>query len=155
VLHAKNGTIEQHMTCPTPVELKKALQSRGFEIYRTVGSKVSLAERVRDNLLMDGNVAASTGDELAIRFITRAQHSDHPTETEFQLLDRARARAREALGRGYREVGCAVVPILDPGDRARTLDTWYEVTFARRVEDLEQLASEARFALALDKVATR
>jgi hypothetical protein len=143
------------MTCLTALELKKALQAKGFEIYRTLGSKVLLAERVRDNLLMDGNVAATTGEELAIRFTTRAQHSDHPTETEAQLLDRARQRARDALERGYREVECSVVPILDPGDDARTLDTWYEVTFARPVADLDQLAVEARFALALDKVAAR
>ncbi|MGC4063234.1 MAG: hypothetical protein QM784_01000 [Polyangiaceae bacterium] len=143
------------MTCLTSLELKKALQSKGFEIYRTQGSRVLLAERVRDNLLMDGNVAAATGEELSIRFITRAQHSDHPTETEAQLLDRARQRARNAVERGYREVGCSVVPILDPGDGARTLDTWYEVTFARPVEDLDQLVAEARFALALDKVAVR
>jgi hypothetical protein len=104
---------------------------------------------------MDGNVAACIGDGLELRFITRAQHSDHPTETEAQLLERARVRANAAIPRGYREIDCAVVPIVDPGDAKKTLDVWYEVTFARSVGDLDELTIEAHFALELDKVAER
>jgi hypothetical protein len=47
------------------------------------------------------------------------------------------------------------VPIRDPGDRTRTLDTWYEVSFAKSVSDLDDLFQELRAALALEKTATR
>jgi len=140
------------MSFPTPIELKKILIARGFEVYRTLSNRVQLAERVRDNLLMDGNVSAWTGDKLAVRFVTRAQHSDFPSETEEQLLARARACAALTIQRGYQEVDRAVVPIYDPGDATKTLDTWYEVTFGRPVADLEELFLELRFALNLDKI---
>lgn len=41
----------------SPAELKRALIREGFEIYRTAGSFVVLADRVRDNLIMDSGVA--------------------------------------------------------------------------------------------------
>lgn len=140
------------MTLPSPVELKKFLISRGFEVYRTLSHRVQLAERVRDNLLMDGAVAACTGDTLAVRLVTRAQHSDFPTENDEQLLGRAHDCAALAVSHGYQETERTVVPIYDPGDGTRTLDTWYEVAFIRQVADLEELVVEVRFALALDKV---
>lgn len=111
-----------------------------------------MAERVRDNLLMDGGVSACTGDSLAVRFVTRAQHSDFPAESEEQLLLRAHDCAAVAIPLGYQEVERNVVPILDPGDGTRTLDTWFEVAFMRQVADLEELVQEVRFALKLNKV---
>ena len=141
------------MTLPTPLELKKLLIGMGFEVYRTMGTKVLLAERVRDNLLMDGNVAVCTGELLELRFITRAQQGDFPTETEGQLLDRARFCGVTAIERGYREVGIAAVAIHDPGDHSKTLDTWYEVTFSRHVHSVEEMIDDVRFALGLDKIA--
>ena len=56
---------------PTPAELKKTLVARGFEVYRTLGDQVVLADRVRDNLIMDSGVAARSGDVLAVRFVVR------------------------------------------------------------------------------------
>lgn len=141
------------MTLPTPQELKRLLLGKGFEIYRTVGTKVLLAERVRDNLLMDGYVAACAGERLELSFVTRAQQADFPTETEGQLLERARGCGAAAIGRGYREVEHAAVPIPDPGNASKTLDIWYEVTFVRTVRDFDELTYEAGFALKLDKIA--
>lgn len=143
------------MPLPTPVELKKSLIAQGFEIYRTLSDRVALAERVRDNLLMDGNVSACTGDSLAVRFTTRAQQSEHPNDDDSALLDRARARGAVALPRGYVEIDCAIVPVYDPGDPARTLDTWYEVSFGRTVASMDELVHELHFALGLDKYASR
>lgn len=143
------------MQYPTPVELKKSLIVQGFEVYRTMADRVALAERVRDNLLMDGNVAACTGEALAVRFTTRCQQSEYPNEDESALLSRARSRADAAVVRGYSEVDCAIVPVYDPGDPSRTLDTWYEVSFARPVASLEELMKELRFALELNKYAGR
>lgn len=39
-----------------PTDLKKALRSEGFVIYRTLGEHIALAERVRENLILDSGV---------------------------------------------------------------------------------------------------
>ena len=64
----------------TPSELKKALQAQGFEIYRTTPHEVMLADRVRDNLLMDSAVAVGVGEEFVVSVTVRAQSSDFPGE---------------------------------------------------------------------------
>jgi hypothetical protein len=139
---------------PTPAELKKTLVARGFEVYRTLGDQVVLADRVRDNLIMDSGVAARPGDVLAVRFVVRAQASDFPSAVAADLYERARACAAEALVRGYCEVGVAEVPVRDPGDATHTLDTWYEVAFERPVTNVDELEQELRYALALEKTVT-
>jgi hypothetical protein len=141
------------MPHPTPSELKKTLQARGFEIYRTTTEEVVLADRVRDNLMMDSAVAARTGETLAVRLVIRAQSADFPGESPEGLFGRARKLAESAILRGFRETGTKVVPIRDPGDRTRTLDTWYEVWFERPVNDVNELESELRIALSLEKSA--
>ena len=137
----------------TPVELKKSLIENGFETYRTIGNRVLLAERVRDNLIMDSNVSALTGPTFAARMAVRAQQADFHGDTESQLFARALEVAKPALERGYAKVDRTVVPIIDPSDPARTLDTWYEISLARPVEDLVELVQELRFLLKLEKVA--
>lgn len=136
---------------PTPAELKKTLVARGFEVYRTLGDQVVLADRVRDNLIMDSGVAAKPGATLAVRFVVRAQASDFPSAKPEELYDRARACAVEAQGRGYAEVGVAAVPVRDPGDASNTLDTWYEVVFERAVASEDELEQELRYALSIEK----
>ena len=137
----------------TPTELKKALQAQGFEIYRTTPNEVMLADRVRDNLLMDSAVAVRAGDEFVVTLIVRAQSSDFPGEGESVLYGRARRCADPLQQRGYRETKTQVVPVFDPGDRTRTLDTWYEVRFERKAADLDEVITELRAALALEKSA--
>jgi hypothetical protein len=139
---------------PTPSELKKTLVARGFEVYRTLGDHVVLADRVRDNLIMDSGVAAKPGNVLAVRFVVRAQASDFPSAKAEDLFARARACAAEAKERGYTEVSQAEVPVRDPGDASSTLDTWYEVAFERAVADEDELEKELRYALALEKTAS-
>ena len=140
---------------PTPNDLKKTLVARGFEVYRTLGDQVVLADRVRDNLIMDSGVAARTGSGLAVRFVVRCQQSDFPSTPEEELFERARACAADAQSRGYTEVGVQSVPVRDPGDASRTLDTWYEVTFERAVPSEDELEQELRYALALEKTVSR
>ncbi|RYZ03253.1 MAG: hypothetical protein EOO73_28640 [Myxococcales bacterium] len=139
---------------PTPTDLKKTLVARGFEVYRTLGDQVVLADRVRDNLIMDSGVAAKPGEVLAVRFVVRAQASDFPSAKAEDLFARARACAAEAETRGYAEIGKAEVPVRDPGDASSTLDTWYEVSFERSVADEDELEHELRYALALEKTAS-
>lgn len=139
---------------PTPAELKKTLIARGFEVYRTLGDQVVLADRVRDNLIMDSGVAVRPGAPLSVRFVVRAQASDFPAMGADDLYERARASVGEALARGYSEVGVAAVPVRDPGDASSTLDTWYEVAFERPGVDEADLEQELRYALALEKTLT-
>jgi len=136
-------------------ELKKALVANGFEVYRTIGDLVIVAERVRDNLIMDSNVAAGAGNSLSVRFVVRTQGNDFPSESEAQLFARARNLAKACDGRGYREVDTTIVPIRDPGDPTRTLDTWYEVAFVKDVRSLDELLAELGYALSLEKTVTR
>jgi hypothetical protein len=140
---------------PTPSELKKTLLARGFEVYRTLGDQVVLADRVRDNLIMDSGVAVRPGAVLAVRFVVRAQASDFPNLAAGDVYERARACAAEAVGRGYAEVGVAEVPVHDPGDASSTLDTWYEVSFERSVASEDELEQELRYALGLEKTVSR
>jgi hypothetical protein len=140
---------------PTPNDLKKTLVARGFEVYRTLGDQVVLADRVRDNLIMDSGVAARPGAVLAVRFVVRCQATDFPSASADDLYERARACATEAIGRGYVEVGVAAVPVHDPGDPSSTLDTWYEVSFERPVASEDELDQELRYALALEKTVSR
>jgi len=140
---------------PTPAELKKTLVARGFEVYRTLGDQVVLADRVRENLIMDSGVAVRRDAALAVRFVVRAQASDFPASSVDDLYERARLCAAEAVGRGYVEVSAATVPVRDPGDASATLDTWYEVAFERRVASEDELEQELRYALALEKTAPR
>ncbi len=137
----------------TPLELKKQLIAQGFEVYRTIGNRVLLAERVRDNLIMDASVAAVAGESLAARASFRAQRANFHGDAESELFARARQCAKGTLDKGYREVDRTIVPIVDPSDRSRTLDTWYEVTVERAVSTFDELTAELRYLLAFGKVA--
>jgi len=137
---------------PTPAEIKKALTEAGFELYRTRGEVVHVAERVRENLLMDSGIFVHTG-RGTVGFIVRAQRTDFPGESETQLFERARALATLALERGYREVEATTRPIFDPGDGDRMLDTWCEVLFEREAQGVLAAMEEVRFALGFPKSA--
>jgi hypothetical protein len=135
----------------TSNELKKILVGLGFEIYRTLGLRVVLADRVRDNLIMDSGVSVMGGETQTVRFVVRALGNDFPSETPEELFARARRLGTGSAERGYLEADATVVPIADPGNRSRTLDTWYEVAFEKQVADVEELEREIQYALALDK----
>ncbi len=137
----------------TPIELKKVLQSQGFEIYRTTAEEVILAERVRDNLLMDSCVAVRAGQILSLRVVVRAQSSAFPGEDGDRLLARARAASQPAQAVGFSETTTKVIAIADPGDRAKTIDTWHEVWLERPLASQAALEADLRVALALNKSA--
>jgi hypothetical protein len=139
----------------TPQSLKKTLVADGFEVYRTSPNLIILADRVRDNLLIDSGVAVVHGDSLVVRITLRARAAEFPGDGEQALYERARALAAPMKERGYGEISCASVPVMDPGDPNRTLDTWYEVTYERPVPEEADLNPELRFALSLSKTAER
>jgi hypothetical protein len=134
-----------------PTEIRKALLAAWFELYRTQADQVHIADRVRDNLIMDSGVSVSTA--LAVKFVVRAQRSDFPNDATTRLFERARALASSAITRGYAETGSVTTPMHDPADPSRTLDTWYEVTFEKSVPTLADAMTEVAFALSIEKTA--
>jgi hypothetical protein len=144
------------MPTQTPQELKKLLVSERFEVYRTVGDRVMLADRVRENLIMDSGVSvAATDSGYVLRVVFRAQASDFQGESPEWLQEHARRAGEPASVVGYVEVSTNVVPIHDPSDRSHVLDTWYEVGFENTLGTPEALFGALKQALAWPKVATR
>ncbi len=138
---------------PTPKDLKKTLQSWGFEVFRTLPDRVLLAERVRENLLMDSGLAVLAAPGLALRVRVRAQKSDFPGETESFLEARARQQGAILRARGFVEVDVVWVPIPDPSDERQQLDLWVEVNFVRALDGLEGLQQTLGAVLELARVA--
>lgn len=139
----------------TAAETKKALVAAGLEVYRTRGDVVFLADRVRENLLMEAGAFIRAGAELTVGIVVRAQASDFPGDDEGQLLARARGVAATALSSGYHEAGTQLHTVADPGDAARIVDTWCELTLEKPVADLAAAVDEVRRAKAFDKAVPR
>jgi hypothetical protein len=141
------------MSSSTPSELKKLLLAEGFEVYRTLSDQIVLADRVRDNLIMDSGVAARLGEQPSVRFTVRAQASDFPADSTEEIFERARRMATEATTRDYHEVSANSVEVRDPGDSTQTLDVWHEVAFEKKLTSNEELIAELRYALTIEKTA--
>lgn len=135
-------------------DIKQALKNAGFEVYRTKGAVVHVAERVRENLIMDSGVRID-GEGGMVSFYTRAQKGDFPGEGADELFARARKLGAEALDNGFREARSFVTEVPDPGDPDVTLDHWYQVQYERPVESVDDALEQVRFAFGLDKLARR
>ena len=95
---------------PTPTSrIKKALVEAGLEVFRTRPEEIILAERPRENLIMDSGVRLRLGDladaALEVRVVLKAHKTDFPTEEEAHLFDRVRKLAEGAVSDGFAEVG--------------------------------------------------
>ena len=138
----------------TPQQLKKALQAAGFEVFRTAGEDIVLADRVRENLILDSGVRLRSGTPLQVRVVLRAQKADFPSEEEGALFERVRKLAAPALEAGFAEAATAVSKVTDPADKERTLDTFYEIVFAKDVDGgVENAVPSLKFAMSLEKTA--
>jgi hypothetical protein len=138
----------------TPKELKTALAQAGFFVFRSQGDEVILAERVRENLIMDSGVRLRAGPPLQVRVVIRAQRGNFPGEDEAHIFDRVSRLAEPARAGGFTEVERNVAPVTDPADAGRTLDTFYEITLAKEADAMEKALEEVRFAMGLDKMAS-
>lgn len=138
---------------PTPAQLKKALIAGGFEVFRTLPEEVVLAERVRENLILDSGVRLGPTQDgrLRVRVVMRAQRADFPSEDEKALFDRVRKLAEPAIADGFAETSTNVNAVKDPADPNRTLDTFYELSLTRDVASVEEAVPVLKFALSLEK----
>ncbi len=123
----------------------------GFEIFRVRGEEIVLAERPRENLIMDSGVRLRFSEPLEVRVVFRAQKADFPNDDDARLFERVRRLAQPASSSGFVESGCAVTDVPDPSDSARTLDSFYEITYAKPVAGLESALPTLRFAVGLEK----
>jgi hypothetical protein len=137
----------------TPQQLKRALIDAGFVIFRTLPDEVVVAERVRENLIMDSGVRLRSQPTLAVRIVVRIQRGHFPGEDEARLFERARVLAAPALAQGYQEVDHHTSHVTDPGDSTRMLDTFYEVVLSRDAETLEAALDGVRFAFSMERAA--
>lgn len=137
----------------TPQELKKALISAGFEIYRTVGEEVILADRARENLILDSGVRMRASDPIEVRLVMGIRRAQFPADDETALFDRVRKLAAPLIAEGFAEVATGVAPVTDPADNERTLDTFYEVIFAKAESAFDGALPSLRLALSVAKTA--
>jgi len=137
----------------TPQQLKKALVASGFEVFRTLPTEVVLAERVRENLILDSGVriAPLDGGKLQVRLVLRAQKADFPNDDETALFDRVRKLAEAAIATGFAETSTGVRAVSDPGDATRTIDTFYEMFLSQDVASVEDAVPVLKLALSLEK----
>lgn len=137
----------------TPQELKKALITAGFEVYRTSGEEVILADRARENLILDSGVRVRATEPIQIRLVMGIRRAAFPTDDEQALFERVRQLAAPLLSEGFSEVSTGVAPVADPADAAVTLDTFYEVVFAKDEAALEGALPALKLALSIAKTA--
>jgi len=136
---------------PQASRLKKVLVDAGFEVFRTRGEEIVLAERPRENLIMDSGVRLRMSEPLEVRIVLRAQKADFPNEDDLHLFERVRKLAVEAVSAGFAEISTSVTRVADPGDTERTLDTFFEITYSKAAPALEAALAELKFAMGLEK----
>lgn len=137
----------------TPQQIKKVLVASGFEVFRTLPEEVVLAERVRENLILDSGVrvAPLADGKVQVRLVLRAQRADFPNDDEPSLFARVRTLAEPAIEHGFAEVSTAVTAVKDPADASRTLDTFYEVNLTHDVATVDEAVPVLKFVLSLEK----
>lgn len=115
----------------SPQDLKKALVAAGLEVYRTTGDEVVLADRVRENLIMDSGVRVRASAPMEVSVVLRVRRAHFPNEAENALFDHVRGLGATVVEKGFAERETRVTPVSDPADSGRLLDTFYEVVFVQ------------------------
>jgi hypothetical protein len=136
----------------TPQELKQSLVAGGLEVYRTTGAEVRLAERPRENLILDSGVKVLFEDpQLLVTVVFRAEKTSHPDLRDTGIFSRVAMNALIAQDRGFVETDRALKRIEDPSNPGRLLDIFYEITMVKRCDDMASALDLVRFALSLER----
>lgn len=140
---------------PSIQDLKRQLIAAGLEIYRTRPDAVHLAERPRDNQILDAGISVRPSNpegSFEVRVVMRAQRADFPRDSEEAMYNRVREIAAPDLtSQGFTEIESREQKMLDPGDKSKTLDVWYELVFSKTVADFESAVGEVKRVLPVDK----
>jgi hypothetical protein len=137
----------------TPQEIKQTLIDAGLEVYRTTGEEVIVADRVRDNLILDSGVRVRAGDPMEVRLIMGLRQTQYPNEPPDQLFARLRHLAADAVGKGFAEVDAKQAPVNDPADAKKHLDTFFELVLMKREPDRAAMLDLVRFGVEIAKTA--
>lgn len=137
----------------TPQEIKQTLIEAGLEVYRTTGEEVIVADRVRDNLILDSGVRVRAGDPMEVRLIMGLRQTQYPNDAPEQLFGRLRELAAAALGQGFAETEAKQAPVNDPADAKKRLDTFFELVLVKREPDRGAMLDLVRFAAEIAKTA--
>jgi hypothetical protein len=122
-------------------------------VYRTTGQEVIIAERVRDNLILDSGVRVRAGRPMEVRIIMGLRRGQYPNESDDQVFARLRHLASPAVTRGFTEKQTGRAPVNDPADAKRTLDTFFELILGKVEEDTTAMLDLVRFALEVAQTA--
>ena len=141
------------MTHLNPKEIKQRIVAAGLEVYRTTGQEVVIAERVRDNLILDSGVRVRAGEPMEVSIVMGLRRGQYPNESDDQVFARLRQLAAPAMGHGFNEKKSGMAPVTDPADAKHTLDTFFEIVLAKEEPDLEAMLTLVRFALTIAQTA--
>lgn len=138
----------------TPQELKKSLVQAGFEVYRTTPAGIVLAERVRENQIMDAGIRVSVEEphEIQVRF--RAEKHVFPGMDDAAVFAHITELTASAVATGFREARREVVPQMSPSDREVQLDTFLEIYLVQTAPSFEAACQLARAALGWERAIT-
>lgn len=131
-------------------DLKRALIAAGFEVLRTRGEEIHLAER-HNVSLMEAGVRVRGGEAPGVFVVARVEKSDAASVQAEQLFELVRSRTSSLVAAGFCEVSTEVRELRSVSDEDRLTDTFYEVTFSRAVPDIDGLLRYARLAISAER----
>jgi hypothetical protein len=114
---------------------------------------VIVADRVRDNLILDSGVRVRAGDPMEVRLIMGLRQTQYPNESDEQLFERLRELAEAAVGKGFTEADTKTAPVNDPADAKKRLDTFFELVLVKRESDRAAMLDLVRFGVEIAKTA--
>ena len=114
-----------------------------------------LADRVRDNLILDSGVRVSANDanEVRVNLVMGVRHTQFPGENDLALFERVRRLAGPLLAAGFAEMGTSQSPVIDPSDATKTLDIFFDVTFGKNEATFDAALPTLKVALEVAKTA--
>lgn len=134
-------------------DIKAALRAEGIEVYLTKEDAIHIAERPRENLIMDSGVRLFA--DLRVGFYARSEASSFPGLEAEQMYDRVRRQLAPAGEHGFAEVRHFVNDIEAPSDATKILDRWFEIFYVRECNSLDEALQLVRTAIGFNKVVKR